>query len=142
MCFEFGSCFGGPRTDDYGGERPNRNNEHGGGRHGRDRRGNHGSAYNGGAAEPKPALQVAYHYQPPATVDEAGHKAYHDGAGGRGGYAAYPQHKADLQAPKPPTWQNKVGEDAYTGRLQAQEPAAMDYHHYPTINTTTTLGRY
>ncbi|KAF7027417.1 hypothetical protein CFC21_039460 [Triticum aestivum] len=68
-----------------------------------------------------------------AAVDEAGHKAYDDGAGGRGGYAAYPQHKADLEAPKLPTWQNKVGEDAYTGRLHVQEPAAMDY---------PALGRY
>ncbi|KAM3346454.1 hypothetical protein ACQJBY_020805 [Aegilops geniculata] len=133
MCFEFGSCFGGGRTDDYGGERPNRNNEHGGGRRGRERRGNHRSTYNSDAAGHKPALQVAHHYQPPAAVDEAGHKAYHDGAGGRGGYAAYPQHKADFEAPKLPTWQSKVGEDVYTGRLHVQEPAAMDY---------PALGRY
>ncbi|EMS59728.1 hypothetical protein TRIUR3_14490 [Triticum urartu] len=147
MCFEFGSCFGG-RTDDYGGERPNRREEHGGGRRarGRDRRGNHGT----GADGHKPA----YHHQPLAVVDEAGHKAYHDGvrkadhagAGARGGYAAYAQHKADIGMPKLPAWHNKVGDDAYTARLQEaadtdhRNNAAMDYHHYPT--STTTLGRY
>ncbi|VAH71880.1 unnamed protein product [Triticum turgidum subsp. durum] len=147
MCLEFASCFGG-RTDDYGGERPNRKEEHGGVRRGRDRRGNHGSTYNGHAADHKLAPQAAYHHQPPAAVDEAGHKAYHDG---RGGYAAYGQHKTNIDALKLPAWQNKVGDGAYTGRLQEDSAAAdhmnnaaRDYHHYPTSTTTTTtaLGRY
>ncbi|KAI5004469.1 uncharacterized protein LOC123439282 [Hordeum vulgare subsp. vulgare] len=129
MCFEFGSCFGGGRTDDYGGERPNRKEEHGRGRRGRDRTWNHVSHHNGGPADHKPL--------PHAAVDEAGHKAYHDGARkadhvdvGAGGYAVYPQLEAGIEAPKVPAWHNKVGDDAYTGRLQVQEPAAMDYHHY------------
>ncbi|KAF7034646.1 hypothetical protein CFC21_045631 [Triticum aestivum] len=142
MCLEFASCFGGGRTDDYGGERPNRKEEHGGARRGRDRRGNHGSAYNGHAADHK------LHRQPPAAVDEAGHKAYHDG---HSGYAAYGQHKTNIDAPKLPAWQNKVGDDAYTAHLQEaaaaadrMNNAAMDYHLYPTstTTTTTTLGRY
>uniref|UniRef100_A0A453DV74 Uncharacterized protein n=1 Tax=Aegilops tauschii subsp. strangulata TaxID=200361 RepID=A0A453DV74_AEGTS len=151
MCLEFGSCFGG-RTDDYGGERANRREEHGGGRgaRGRDRRGNHGT----GAGGHKPA----YHHQPPAAVDEAVHKAYHDGvrkadyagAGARGGYATYAEHKADMAMPKLPVWNNKVGDDAYTACLQEavdtddRNNAAMDYHHYPTSTTftATTLGRY
>ncbi|KAM3197916.1 hypothetical protein ACQJBY_073171 [Aegilops geniculata] len=156
MCLEFGSCFGG-RTDDYGGERPNRREEHGGGRRarGRDRRGNHGTGrgnHGTGADDHKPA----YHHQPPAAVDEAGHKAYHDGArkadhagaGARGGYAAYAQHKAEM--PKLPAWHNKVGDDAYTTCLREaadtdhRNNAAMDYHYYPTSTafTTSTLGRY
>ncbi|KAM3197917.1 hypothetical protein ACQJBY_073172 [Aegilops geniculata] len=131
MCFEFGSCFGGGRRDDYGGERPNRN-EAGG--HRRGRRGNNNrNDYYAGADQ-----KAAYHNRPPTAVDEAGHKAYHEGAG----YPAYTQHKANVgtsKLPGDPAWHNKVGDDGYTGRLQA--PAAMDYHHYPTT-TPTALGRY
>ncbi|VAH56317.1 hypothetical protein VPH35_042408 [Triticum aestivum] len=131
MCLEFASCFGG-RTDDYGGERPNRKVEHGGARRDRDRGRNHGSAYNGHAADHNLAPQAAYHHQPPAAVDEAGHKAYHDC---RGGYAAYGQHETNIATPKPPAWQNKVGDDANTARLQEASAhhmnnAAMDYHLY------------
>ncbi|XBI24335.1 hypothetical protein VPH35_049449 [Triticum aestivum] len=118
MCFEFGSCFVGGRRDDYGGERSNRN-EAGGHRRGRRGNNNRNDYY---------------------AVDEAGHKAYHDGAG----YPAYTQHKTDDGTPKLPgfpAWHNKVGDDGYTGRLQ-EPPAAMDYHHYPTTTTTTALGRY
>jgi hypothetical protein len=97
---------------------------------------------------------TAYHNQPPAAVGEARHKAYHDGvrkadnvgAGDRhGGYAANAQLKADIETPKlpgVPAWHNKVGDDAYKYTARLQEPAAMDYHHYPTTNTTTALGRY
>ncbi|KAF7027420.1 hypothetical protein CFC21_039463 [Triticum aestivum] len=151
MCLEFGSCFGG-RTDDYGGERLNHREEHGGGRRarGHDRRGNHGTGTDG--------HKPAYHHQPPTAVDEARHKAYHDGswkanhagAGARGGYATYAQHKADTEMPKLPTWHNKVGDDAYAACLREaadtdrRNNAAMDYHQYPTSTafSTTTLGRY
>ncbi|XBI61643.1 hypothetical protein VPH35_042409 [Triticum aestivum] len=146
MCFEFGSCFGG-RTDDYGSERPSCREEHGGGRPlalfllvvvlvaatRRDRRGNHGT----GADSHKPA----YHHQPLAVVDEAGHKAYHDGMR----KADHAGAGADIGMPKLPAWHNKVGDDAYTARLQEaadtdhRNNAAMDYHHYPS--STTTLGR-
>ncbi|XBI15237.1 hypothetical protein VPH35_057693 [Triticum aestivum] len=113
MCLEFASCFGG-RTDDYGGEQPNRKEEHRGTRRGRNRRGNHGSAYNGHAADHRLAPQAACHHQPPAT---------------------------NIAPPKLPTWQNKAGNDAYTARLQEEAAdhrnnAAMDYHHYPTTTAS------
>ncbi|KAF7034647.1 hypothetical protein CFC21_045632 [Triticum aestivum] len=133
MCFEFGSCFGGGRRDDYGGERSNRN-EAGGRRRGR-RGNNNSNGYYASADQ-----DAAYHSRPASAVDEAGHKAYHDGAG----YAAYTQHKADVgtsKLPGDPAWHNKVGDHGYTGRLQEARTAAMDYHHYPTT-TTTALGRY
>ncbi|KAF7034651.1 hypothetical protein CFC21_045636 [Triticum aestivum] len=143
MCFEFSSCFGGGR-DDYGGERSNRNRNEAGG-HSRGHRGNNNrNGYYVGADHKAP--QRTYQ-QPPAAVDEAGHKAYHDhaAAGARGGYTAYTQaqHKADIETPKLPAWHNKVSDEAYTARLQEAAAdhrynAATDYHHYPTI----ALGRY
>ncbi|KAI5004468.1 hypothetical protein ZWY2020_031711 [Hordeum vulgare] len=130
MCLEFTSCFGGGR-DDYGGERSNRDGA--GGRRRGHRGNNNRNGYYAGADN-----KAAYHNQPPAAVDEAGHKAYHDGAGGRpGGYAAYTQHKADVEAPNlpgVPAWHN-------TARLQEPTAAAMDYHHYPTATAKTALGR-
>ncbi|KAM3346453.1 hypothetical protein ACQJBY_020804 [Aegilops geniculata] len=137
MCFEFSSCFGGSR-DDYGGERSNRNRNEAG------ERNNNRNGYYGGADHKEP--QSTYQ-QPPAAVDEAGHKACHDhaGAGARGDYAVYAQaqRKADIAAPKLPAWHNKVSDDTYTARLQEaaadhRNNAATDYHHYPT----TALGRY
>ncbi|KAF7027422.1 hypothetical protein CFC21_039465 [Triticum aestivum] len=156
MCFEFISCFGGGRKDDYGGER----SSHGGcGGRGRGRRGDHGNrnGYNT-ATDQKPA--TAYDHQ--LALDEHGRKAHHDGgvkpdhasvvaaAGGHGYYAAYAPDKVH-DAPKLPAWHNKVVDDAgyahNTARLRHQaappdhrEHAAVDYHHYPTTNTT--LVRY
>jgi hypothetical protein len=96
-------------------------------------------------------------------VDEAGHKAYYDGAlkdhhavGVHGGYAAYVQNKSEYDIPKLPASQKKVGGNTgytyapaytYTGRLHEaatdhKENAAMDYHHYPTATTNTNLERY
>ncbi|KAM3197910.1 hypothetical protein ACQJBY_073165 [Aegilops geniculata] len=141
MCFEFSSCFGSGR-DDYGGERSNHNRNKAGG-HGPGRRGNNNrNGYYDGAEHKAP--QTTYQ-QPPNAVDEAGHKAYHDhvGAGARGGYTAYAQHKADIETPKLPAWHNKVSDDAYTAPLQEaaadhRNKAATDYHH----DRTTALGRY
>ena len=142
MCFEFSSCFGGGR-DDYGGERSNsKRNEAGG--HGRGRIvNNNRNGYYGGADHTAPP--TAYQ-QPPAAVDEAGHKGLsrpRAGAGARVGYTAYAQHKADIERPKLPAWHNKVSDEAYTARLQEaaadhRNNATTDFHHYPT----TALGRY
>ncbi|XP_048567495.1 uncharacterized protein LOC125547747 [Triticum urartu] len=158
MCFEFSSCFGGGRTDDYGGERSSHGGC-GGRRHGRRGYGENRSGYNATAADHKP--DAAYDHQ--RALDEQGHKAHHDvagkpdhaavvaGAGGHGYYAAYAPDKAH-DAPKLPAWHNKVVDDAgyayNTARLRHQAApdhrehahAAMDYHHYPS--TTTTLVRY
>ncbi|KAE8788668.1 hypothetical protein D1007_37238 [Hordeum vulgare] len=136
--------------DDYGGERSNHSGC--GGLH-RGRRGyrKNGKGYNG-AAHHKPA--TAYDHQP--ALDEAGRKAYHDGAwkadhagaGGHGYHAAYAPDKVQ-ETPKLPASHNKAGDnDGYaynTARLRQaaaddKEHAAMDYHHYPT--TTTTLVRH
>ncbi|KAF7027423.1 hypothetical protein CFC21_039466 [Triticum aestivum] len=155
MCFEFSSCFGGGRKDDYGGER----SSHGGcGGRSRGRMGDRGNrnGYNA-ASDHKPT--TAYDHQ--RALDEKGRKAHHDGglkpdqasvvaaAGGHGYYAAYATDKVH-DAPKLPAWHNKVvdyvGYAHNTARLRHQaapdhrEHAAMDYHHYPT--TTTTLVRY
>ena len=123
MCFEFGSCFGGGRRDDYGGERSNRN-EAGGRRRGR--RGNNSSNGDYAGADQK----AAYHNRPPTAVDEAGHKAYHDGAG----YAAYTQHKADVGTSKLP------GDPAWPGTTRSATTAtrgASKNHLLPWITTTT-----
>ncbi|XP_037417362.1 uncharacterized protein LOC119280694 [Triticum dicoccoides] len=139
MCFEFSSCFGGGRKDDYGGE-PSNHAGWGGRRRGRGRRGDRGNdASYYGEADHQPA------------VNEAGRKAHHDGgpkpdhasvvaaAGGHGYYAAYAPDKAH-ETPKLPAWHNKVVDDAgyahNTARLRHQaapdnrEHAAVDYHHY------------
>ncbi|VAH71881.1 unnamed protein product [Triticum turgidum subsp. durum] len=157
MCFEFSSCFGGGRKDDYGGERSNHGGC-GGCRRGHGRRGDRGNdASYYGEADRK--LAPAYDHQP--AVYEAGRKAHHDGgrkadhasvvagAGGHGYYAAYALDKAH-ETPKLLAWHNKVADDAgyayNTSRLGHQaapdhrEHAAMDYHHYAT--TTTNLVRY
>uniref|UniRef100_A0ACD5VMI0 Uncharacterized protein n=1 Tax=Avena sativa TaxID=4498 RepID=A0ACD5VMI0_AVESA len=113
MCFEFG-CFGGGRREDYGGDRP-------AARKPRVRRGNRrNDEHSGGAGDHK-----AYHSQPQAaaTVDESGHKAYHDDgarkdhhhadAGGHGRYTAYVLDKQVdyYDTPKLPAWHNKVSND-------------------------------
>ncbi|KAI5004474.1 hypothetical protein ZWY2020_031717 [Hordeum vulgare] len=141
MCFEFASCFGGGRAEDYGRERSNRKEEHDSGSGHGDCSGNHGSVYNGGADH---RLVSAYH---PQTIDDVAWKVDHAYAGGCGGYAAYVQEK-DHETLKLPAWHNKAGDDAsYTyaprfreGAADNREHAAMDCHHYRT--TTTTLARY
>ncbi|XBI24336.1 hypothetical protein VPH35_049450 [Triticum aestivum] len=138
MCFEFSSCFGGG-SDDYGGERSNRNRHEAGG-HRRGRRANNNrNGYYAGADNKAP--QSTYR-RPPTAVDEAGHKAYHDhaGAGARGGYTAYAQHKADIETLKLSACHNKVSDEAYTARLQEaatdhRNNTATNYHHYPTTTT-------
>ena len=153
MCFEFGSCFGNGRREDYGGERTPR---------GRGRRADHHrNGYYSGADHKARTPAPAHQHQPhAAAVDEVGQKAYHDGvrkdhhtdAGGHG-YAAYVHDKAANDTPKLPAWQhNKVGDDAghtytNTARLHEsgadrRENSAVDYHHYPTTTTNTTLVRY
>lgn len=145
MCFEFSSCFGGGRKDDYGGERSN----HGGcGGRRRGRRGDRGNRNGYNAADDDHKQATAYYDHQPA-VDEEGRKAHHDGArkpdraavvagaGGHGYYAAYAPDKFH-GTPKLLAWQNKVVDDA--GYADHREHAAMDYHHYPS--TTTTLVRY
>ncbi|XP_044971950.1 uncharacterized protein LOC123439283 isoform X1 [Hordeum vulgare subsp. vulgare] len=156
MCFEFSSCFGGGRKDDYGGERSNHSGC--GGLH-RARRGyrKNGNGYNAAADDHK--LATAYDHQ--RALDEEGRKANHDGArkadhatvvagaSVHGYSAAYAPDKAH-EKPKLPSSQNKASDDAgyadNTARLHQaaadhREHAAMDYHHhYPS--TTTTLVRY
>jgi hypothetical protein len=153
MCFEFG-CFGGGRREDYGGERPARKEQHG-----RGRRGNHGNGahYSGAADHKEPP--AAHHNQPHAAAfDEAAYKAYHDGArkehhhAAAGGHGGYLYDKAEYDTPKLPAWHNQVDNNAgytypYTARLHEaaadhRENAAMDYHHFPTTTTNTTLVRY
>uniref|UniRef100_A0ACD5VC35 Uncharacterized protein n=1 Tax=Avena sativa TaxID=4498 RepID=A0ACD5VC35_AVESA len=155
MCFEFG-CFGGGRREDYGGDRPAHKPPQG---HGRDRRRRgirRNDEHYGGAGDHKAAPPAAYHNQPHAAIlDEAGHKAYHDGArkdhhddaGGHGRYTSYVLDKVDYDMPKLPAWHNKVGDDAgYTYTYTAlpheaaagsRQNAAMDYHHYPTTTAST-----
>ncbi|CAM0878803.1 unnamed protein product [Alopecurus aequalis] len=155
MCFEFGSCFGNSIREDYGGE-PSDLKPARGGR----RRADHRKGYYSGTDDRQVQAPPANNYQPHATaiIDEAGHKAYHDGArkdhhaaavaGDHGGYAAYGQDKAEYDTTKLPAWHNKVGDDAgynYTARqheaaADRRENAAMSYHHYPTA-ANTTLGR-
>nr|XP_051206164.1 uncharacterized protein LOC127321165 [Lolium perenne] len=150
MCFEFG-CFGGGRREDYGGERPARKELPG--------RGRRRSRGNRTADHKAPSVN-----QPHAVAaDEAGHKAYHDGAwkdhhaaGVNSGYTAYAQNKAEYDNPKLLASHNKVGGNTgytyapaytYTGRLHQdatdhKKNAPMDYHHYPTTTTNTSLVRY
>jgi hypothetical protein len=114
MCFEFG-CFGGGRREDYGGERPARKEQHG-----RGRRGNRGNgAHYSDAADHKAPPAAYNNQQHVAAIDEAEHKAYHDGvhnehhsAGRHNGYAAYVQDKAEYDAPKHLAWHNKVRDNA------------------------------
>ncbi|XP_051208565.1 uncharacterized protein [Lolium perenne] len=150
MCFEFGSCFGGGRREDYGGERSAAQKaQHGGGR----RRNRRSSAYYGVAGNKVPPPATYHiHNQPTPVFDEAGHKAYHDGARkpdrteviSQVGYGPYSHGKA---------WHNKVGDDTghtYSYTAQPHEAAAdrwqndaMGYHQYPaTTANTTTLVRY
>jgi hypothetical protein len=58
----------------------------------------------------------------------------------------------EYDTPKLPAWHNQVDNNAgytypYTARLHEaaadhRENAAMDYHHFPTTTTNTTLVRY
>lgn len=66
------------------------------------------------------------------------------------GYTANVQDKAEYETLKLPAWHNKVGHNAgytYTASLHEaaayrRENAAVDYHHYPTPTTDTSLVRY
>jgi hypothetical protein len=126
MCFEFG-CFGGGLREDLGGERSaHKTQQHGGRR--RNRR--NGASYYGGAIDHKAPAAATDHHQLLTAIDEAGHKAYHDGV-----------RKTDL---------SKVGDDNGYYTVRPHEPAAdrwqnaaMDYHQYPTTAANTTaLARY
>jgi hypothetical protein len=146
MCFEFASCFGNSRTEDYGGEWSASKTQHGRGRR-VDRR---NGAYYGGASDNKTRLPGTYHRQPTPAINEAGHKAYHDSVrkadhtevSNHVGYGPYSHDKAN----------NKVDDAGYIYTYTARpheaaadrwQNAAMGYHQYPTTTAnTTTLVRY
>ncbi|CAM0878804.1 unnamed protein product [Alopecurus aequalis] len=135
MCFEFGSCFGNGRREDYGGERSTPKTARGA--RGRGRRADHGNRYYSGTDYKAPA----YQQQPQATaLDEAGYKAYHDGARKDHYVAADAGRQGGYDIPKlPAPWHNKVSDNAgyaytYTANLHApaadrRENGAVDYHH-------------
>jgi hypothetical protein len=146
MCFEFG-CFGGGLREDYGGERSAHKPPNNGGRRGNRR--NYGTAI-----DHKAPPAATDHHHPLKAIDEAGHKAYHDGMR-KTDHADVASHggmhgKTNNDTPKLPAWHNKVGDDNGYYTVRPHEPAAdrwqnaaMDYHQYPTTTANTTaLVRY